>query len=366
LCYWNQALSPPDADPPALPPPPALAPPPALPPPYAVAPAAQPRAASGVAGKLLRVAAWVITAGLLGLLFWRTPFAQVAAAARTAAPWTIPVALLAMTATYLGDSFAIWKTFGWFLARLSPAEVLVVRGATYLLALINYSVGQGAIVYFVHRSRGVPVLRGVATVLLIMGINILALLFLTTAGLVVAPEVPHSLYAVVVAAYAGLAVYAVAVIARPRWLASRPIFDVLLSAGLSGHLKALVVRLPHIAALMASQVAILRAFGVAVPLVQAIAVLPVVFFVAVLPISVQGIGTTEAAMVFFFARYAPGGAAAVLAASLVWRALALGFQLVLGLFCLRSRIGRDLRKSTAAAAPATAAAPTPTSTSPAG
>ena len=82
----------------------------------------------------------------------------------------------------------------------------------------------------------------------------------------------------------------------------------------------------------------------------AVASLPVVFFVAVLPISVQGIGTTQAAMVFFFARYGTGDQtareAAVLADSLVTQVIALGFQSLLGLACLRSRIGRDLRNAT--------------------
>jgi hypothetical protein len=299
---------------------------------------------------LLRIGAWAITAGLLAWLLWRTPFSQVIAATRAAAPWTVPVALLLLVAIYFADSFAIWKTFGWFLARLSLPQILVVRGATYLLAAINYSVGQGAIVYFVHRATGAPVLRGVATVLLIMGVNVLALLFLTTAGLVIAPDVPHGLYLVVAAAYAGLAVYTIAVIARPRWLASRPIFDVLLAAGAKGHLNALLVRLPHIVVLIAFQTLLLRAFGVKVPVVTAIATLPVVFLIAVLPISVQGIGTTQAAMIFFYARYATGDQtareAAVLAESLVAQALALGFQSLLGLACLRSRVGRDLRKST--------------------
>ena len=265
-----------------------------------------------------------------------------------------------LTAIYLADSFAIWKTFGWFLARLSLAQILVVRGATYLLAAINYNVGQGAIVYFVHRATGAPVLRGVATVLLIMGINMLALLFLTTAGLAITPEVPHGIYVIVAAAYAGLAIYTVALIVRPRWLAARPIFDVLLAAGWRGHLNALLVRLPHIAALVAFQTLLLRAFGVRVPLVAAIASLPVVFFVSVLPISVQGIGTTQAAMIFFFARYGAGDEmsrkAAVLAESLVTQALALGFQSLLGLTCLRSRTGRDLRRS-AAGAPTDDASP---------
>jgi hypothetical protein len=301
------------------------------------------------------VGAWAVTAGLLGWLLWRTPVSQVVAAARGAAAWTVPVALLMVAAIYLADSFAIWKTFGWFLARLSLPQVLVVRGATYLLAAINYSVGQGAIVYFVHRATGAPVLRGVATVLLIMGINILALLLLTTVGLAIAPEVPHALRLVVALAYAGLAIYALALMLRPRWLAARPIFDVLLGAGWSGHVRALLVRLPHIAALVAFQTLMLRAFGVVVPLPLAVVSLPVVFFIAVLPISVQGLGTTQAAMVFFFARFAPGHRAAqeasVLAASLVSQALSLGAQLLLGVACLRSRTGRDLRRSTAAATP---------------
>ena len=96
-----------------------------------------------------------------------------------------------MAAVYLADSFAIWKTFGWFLTRMSFKDVLLVRGATYLLAAINYNVGQGAIVYFVHRTAGAPILRGIATVLLMMGINVLALLFLATAGLAIAPDVPQ-------------------------------------------------------------------------------------------------------------------------------------------------------------------------------
>jgi len=307
--------------------------------------------------RLIRLAAWTVTAGLLVLLFRRISVGEVVAAARGAAGWTIPVALLGAVAIYLADSFAIWKTFGWFLAHLSFVDVLLVRGATYLLAAINYNVGQGAIVYFVHRVAAVPVIRGAATILFIMGINVLALLLLATVGLAAAPAVPHAVAVIVVVAYAGLAVYVVALAAKPRWLASRPLFEVLLGAGLPGHARAVAVRLPHIAALFAFQICMLRAFGVAVPVVEAVAALPVVFFIAVLPISVQGLGTTQAAMIFFFARYGPGDRAAqqaaVLTASLVGQALVLSFQAVLGIACLKSRVGRALEASVATPPPAT-------------
>jgi hypothetical protein len=207
-------------------------------------------------------------------------------------------------------------------------------------------VGQGAIVYFVNRTAGAPVVRGVASVLLIMGINVLALLLLTTAGLLLAPDIPHAVSVTVLVAWAGFAVYAAVIAARPRWLRERALFDVLLGAGFAGHLRALLVRVPHIASLIAFQVLMMRAFGVSVPLVSAVIALPVVFFVAALPISVQGLGTTQATMIYFFARYAPGERlaqeTAVVTASLVGQALALGFQGLLGVACMKSRVGRAL------------------------
>src|SRR5260221_87280 len=74
--------------------------------------------------RILRIAAWIVTAGLLAWLLWSIPFSQVIAATRAAAAWTVPVGILILVVIYLADSFAIWKTFGWFLARLSLAEIL--------------------------------------------------------------------------------------------------------------------------------------------------------------------------------------------------------------------------------------------------
>jgi hypothetical protein len=205
----------------------------------------------------------------------------------------------------------------------------------------------------------VPVMRGVATVLLVMGINVVALLFMATAGLRIAPEVPDYIPMVLVGAWIGLAGYALLVAIKPRILASKPLFDVLLGAGFKGHARALLVRLPHIASLVALQYTALHAFHVDVPLGQAIVTLPIVFFISVLPISVQGLGVTQATMVFFFARYAPGAEstqkAAVLAASLVTQTIATIFQVILGLACLRTKTGRELNAASKEAAPAAAA-----------
>ena len=304
--------------------------------------------------KLGRILPWVVTLGLLFYVFRSISFSEILAAFATAAPWTVPVLMLCVLGVYLGDSFAIWKTFGWFVTQLSFREVLVVRGATYLLALVNYSVGQGAIVYFVNRSRGIPLLRGTAAVLLVMGTNILLLLVFATIGMLVAPDLPPALRKIVFGAYAALAVYAVLLLLKPRWLTSRPVFDVLFAAGVSGHLRALLVRIPHIGILMVFTFASLRAFGVRVPVAQAILYLPVIYFIGVLPIAVMGLGTTQAAMIYFLSSYVPGATpaaakAAILAASLGGQAVALAIQVTLGVFCMRNQLARNLRQPASSA-----------------
>jgi hypothetical protein len=299
--------------------------------------------------KLGPIVAWAVAVAILVYLFRDIHFANIAKAVRGAYWWAVPADAIIVVAVYMADSFAIKKTFGWFVAPLTYREVLVVRGATYLLALVNYSVGQGAIVYFVNRSRRVPVLRGTAAVLLVMGINVLVLLVLATLGLVVAPDVPAELQLIVLIAYAGLAVYIVMVSLKPRWLAKRPIFDVLLSAGVVGHLRALTVRLPHIASLLLLSWFSMAAFGIFIPVGKAILCLPIVYFVTVLPISPQGLGTSEFMLIHFFAAYAPGATdeshkTAILAASFVCRLVANVIQALIGLFCMRNQLARDLGK----------------------
>jgi uncharacterized membrane protein YbhN (UPF0104 family) len=324
-----------------------------------------------LAPRLARLAGAFVTVGLLVLLFRRIPFAQVWDSLRSAAPWTVPVLTACVLLVYVADCFATWKTFSWFAAPLTFRETLLVRGSSYPLAAVNYAVGQGALAFFLHRTRGLALRRCAATVLLVMGINVLALLALTTVAALTGAQLPTGVIDAVlgpvrrlgldvapatalVALWLALLAYAVVVALRPAVLRSRPVFDVLLSAGLSGHLKALAVRLPHVGCLITFSYISLRAFGVSPPIGDAVLLLPMVYFVAVLPISVQGLGVMEAAMVLVFQKYAPGdGASAreaiVFAASLASHVLAVVVQVAVGLVCLRNPAMRALSRDALAA-----------------
>jgi hypothetical protein len=297
---------------------------------------------------LVRLTPWVVAGGVLTFLFWRTPFSAVADATRAANGWMILPALFGLAWIYVADSVATKKTFDWFLGEFSLTDALIMRGATYLLAAVNYGVGQGAIAYFARRLTGVTIRRATGVVLLIMGTNVLLLLGLATLGVWLAPSVPRQLQMVILFGLAGTALYFLILNLRPAWLQCVPVLDVLLDAGTCGHLKALVIRIPHLVGLVFYSYTILYAFGVRVPFGQALLMLPVVFFVAVLPISVQGLGTSQAVAVILFSPYASGAKdsqdAAVLAASLVTQILALCFQMTVALICLLTDTGRHLRQ----------------------
>lgn len=303
--------------------------------------------------RLVRLAAWALAVAILIYLFARIPLREVAASLANAAPWTLPALVFMVLVVYAADTLAAWKTFSWFAAPMTYREALTVRGASYILALVNYAVGQGAFAYFLHKTKHVPLLRTAATVLLIMGTNLLSLLLLATGGLALSQDVPEGAAktlatsrVLALTGYGGLVVYIALVLAKPAFLARRAVFDVLFSAGLGGHAKALVARLPHMLSLLVFAYLYLYAFDVKVPPLQALLFLPISFLVAAIPLPGQGLGAVQAVMVAVFAPYGPGGGrqaeAAVFAASLTGWTLAVAVQMLIGLACMRSQLARVL------------------------
>ena len=144
------------------------------------------------------------------------------------------------------------------------------------------------------------------------------------------------------------------------WTVLLALLAPLLDAGLLGHVRAFLIRLPHLAVLIVWHFFALRAFGVEIPFLKALLYLPVVFAVASLPISVQGLGTSQAAAILFFGPFVPDAQhakAAVIAYSLTMTGISIISSLVMGLAFLRR--GAALGLSVSQAADAEGAAPLP-------
>ena len=252
--------------------------------------------------------------------------------------------IVALVATMVAtDTFALWVTFREAspTARVTYAHTFAARAPSYLLAIVNYGAGQGGVVYFLKRNHGVAVSDGVGAVLLTTAAYVLVGTLLVGAGLLVGavPDEPELRW-LVIALAAGAPAYLALVTIAPAPLARVALFRPLFAAGLAGTLRVAGARVVYIIPLMLGHWAAMRLFGVAVPVTDALARLPLLFLLGAIPISPGGLGTVQVAAVALFADYAPGATpaerqAGVLAYSLAVQVVGTGLRAAVGLGSLR-------------------------------
>jgi hypothetical protein len=243
------------------------------------------------------------------------------------------------------DTFAMYKTFGWFGCRVPYWDLFFVRGATYLVAIVNYHVGQAAVVGYLYKAQKVPFLRATGWILFIIGVNVGTLFLLASGGALQATGELRWMRWVPVVCVAGVVVYAALLVVKPRVLAQRALLAPLFEMGIVGHIKGVLVRLPHVIVLLVWHTLSLRWFGMDIPWTSALLYLPAYFAISSLPVNVNGIGVAQLVAVMFFAPFAkvqPGATnvleaqrAAVIAYSLGTSGISILLQIVLGLVCLK-------------------------------
>jgi hypothetical protein len=251
------------------------------------------------------------------------------------------------------DTFAMSAVFSRFGCHVPYRDLYLVRASTYLLAVLNYHIGQAAIVGYLYRVKRVPLLRASGWILFIIGINVGTLFLLASAGAARTRGNIAWLRWVPLVCGIGVVAYAVLLTVKPRILADRALLKPLFEMGIPGHIVGVLVRLPHIGVLLVWHTLSLWMFGVKVPVSAALLYLPAYFAVSSLPVNVNGIGVAQVVALAFFGPYyqAPPGTidlhkaqdAAVAAYSLSTSVVSIILQLLLGMICLRMAAARGLR-----------------------
>lgn len=271
-------------------------------------------------------------------------------------PWLLLAGytVLQVFLALLADVYAIRVALGIMGLKLRFFQIFLVRGATYLLGLLNYALGQGALGFYLQRS-GLTAARATGIILFLLVVNFGVLLGMSglglwAGGLPGAGFLSPSALALYLAG--GMIAYLTIVALRPRFLQDWRLTAPLLEAGFSGHLRAATGRVPHVLVLILTYWGALRLWGIPVPLLEGLVLIPVVLFIGALPITPAGLGTTQAAMVILFSPYVPlanpeARAAAVLAFSLVAYFWGITIQASLGLWCCRKIQGREALHSCA-------------------
>lgn len=289
---------------------------------------------------LRRWGPWLIGIAIVVLIATRVPFAQLRRAMSSGPHLTLIAAELAITAVVLAtDSLSTWIGLRALQIRWSLGRVTSLRGATYLLFLINYAVGQGGFGYYLYRA-GEPALRAIGATLFLIGTTLATLLlvtFCTGAVAGVGATNPQLWWTLVIGTGAFVG-YLVIIQLRVGFLVQRQVLAPLFDARIAGHALAIAGRIPHVVAIVLSYWVAMLVWGISVPFTSAVTLMPAVALAAALPLAPAGLGTTQVALVYYFASYAPGVTgpereASLLAFALVHFVYGMLASLVVGLAC---------------------------------
>jgi uncharacterized membrane protein YbhN (UPF0104 family) len=301
-------------------------------------------------GWVRKLGPWAVAAAILAFLFQEIPVAAAWEAGQTARlEWFAAGMLTAVTIWFLIESVAYSYLFTRFNVPLSWAEARSLRGVTYLLTPINWNAGTAGVILHLRRSKDVSAVDSGSSMLfygLIDGVVLTSFLLIGAALLPESPEIA-TLRRIALGVVCGqLGFIALLMLRVPGWswlarLRRLAIFRTFREARARDLAWLTLLRCAYFACFVGVFWLGSSTFDIRVPLLVATAATPAILAAGALPITPAGLGTQQAAMLYFFGAY--GEPAAILAFGLCFPiALNLG-RCLLGLGYLR-----DLRAIRAA------------------
>lgn len=209
-----------------------------------------------------------------------------------------------------------------------------IKTASYLLAIVNYTLGAGALTVLLRRRAGMGLGESASIVLLITSVDTLILMLMAAAGTTLmetgAPAVRAGLFILLVVGF----IVAMTVLRMPAHLGpierirSLTVFEALRATPLSRLGRLAVLRVFFTSTFIALGGAAFAAFGIPIPLSDLVVGMVVVGVVGALPIAVAGLGTGQIAVIEVFGHLADKEAL-----------LALSLVLTAGMITLRAGMG---------------------------
>jgi uncharacterized membrane protein YbhN (UPF0104 family) len=253
-----------------------------------------------------------ISSAILIYLFWHIDI-RLCVSALMNADMTIyvPSVMVLIFATFLLDTQNLAATLKHFHYPLSWKNAFTLRGVTYLIMTIDYSVGMGVLIYYLKKHLGIPVMRSTGLMAFFNGITQKALVYMAIIGLIILSPTPALLSNLLIF-FIGFAIMDFLFIVVLKKLPSRGLalkiknlnlLKVFHEAPWRTYGILLFWRIIYYAFFIAFFYVAVRAFNMQIPLIALIAYVPIILLVISLPIAPGGFGTAQATMLILFKDY---------------------------------------------------------------
>ncbi|HNY66243.1 MAG TPA: lysylphosphatidylglycerol synthase domain-containing protein [Deltaproteobacteria bacterium] len=259
-----------------------------------------------------RVFPFLTAGGILAYLFWHIDTRQCLAAFTQAdISLYIPWLIVFIGASFIMDTQNLMETLRHFRYPISFRDTLSIRGVTYLLMTIDYSLGLGALVYYLKRNLSIPIMRSTGLMLYFNGITHFALVIMAVIGLLIltpsSPVLQHFLIFCI-----SFILIDVGIVSILKMLPNRGLMlkiknfnaiKVFHEAPWATYWALTFWRGIYYVLFIAFFYVAVRAFHMTIPLTTLIAYVPIILLIISLPIAPCGFGTAQAAMIYLFKGY---------------------------------------------------------------
>jgi hypothetical protein len=269
----------------------------------------------------------LITTVIFYFIFRKVPFARFLEALHQADyPRFLALMVPNSMFYFCWDTLVLAYLMRWFHGPIRFRELLPARAVTYVVSMANTHVARGALAYYLTRKLRMPFFELASTVIFNWLVDLTHLAVWATCGMAVyAALLPEEVFWVPV----GFVVFWFAFLLYVRgnvapWrLLLEPLgrlfprgrgrlrvrewalLRTFREAPLKRYAQFILLRAPMFLAALVFHYFAVQTFGIEIPFPRLLALLPIIFMLASLPITVAHLGTTQAAWIFFFQAYAP-------------------------------------------------------------
>jgi hypothetical protein len=300
---------------------------------------------------------WVVTGGVFAFIFSRIPADKVLDAAMKAdLRIYLPLMTINILFDFVWDVLVFVILFRWFKTPVTFRGMLPIRGVTYLITLLNYVAGQGGMALIMTRWKKISLPRSTSVVMFSLFGDYYMLLALCLAGafrlknvdlnrVLDNTEEGHLVRFILISwavFFATIWFFRGFLPRSEGWkgLKENELVAAFREATPAQYVQIVLLKtVIPLAGILTTYFA-LAAFDLHVPFIYLISMLPIVWLIEAIPISVMGMGTAQAAMIWLVARFAvdSGGAgdieAAVLAYSILSMIVYNGGRFLIGAACV--------------------------------
>lgn len=315
---------------------------------------------------LQKLIPWLIAAVIFYLLFRKIPPANVLA---TISDSNIPLFIFYAVSYFFAIMLADCVGLRWIISRFSTQvsymETILMRGATYLLMILNYNLAQGGMAFYLKRTHKAPVFKTLGTIFYMTLIDLTIVLTFAVIASLIEDVTYRGFYLKPFISRFAVIFYALFIIwcifwrytnhpivlflrrFKPlEWLIRRDLFVTFRESTYKDMIMTFLLRTPIMLFIVVSFFLWIHAFRSSVPLTDVLLYSPLIMVVGTLPITPAGVGTVQAFCIEFFRHnltspliqqklYTPEEI--LLAASLLWAISNVILKVLFGLYCLTKK-----------------------------